>query len=82
MNTVKHIFKEELINTYLDKYLSELIPDFDAKWNIIKKWRKSCEGGDLTSTKGTSVQGVFLSEIFGNVLGYSTVVDGGAYDLI
>lgn len=82
MNTVKHIFKEELINTYLDKFSSELISDFDTKWNIMKKWKKSCESGDLTSTKETSVQGVFLSEIFGNVLGYSTVVDGGVYNLI
>lgn len=82
MKKIQHIFKEELIKKYLDKYLEESILDFDKKWDIIKKWKKSCESGDLTSTKETSVQGLFLSEIFGQVLGYSTVVDGGVYNLV
>ena len=82
MNITKYIFKDELIKAYLGRLSDDTIPDFHKKWEIIKKWRKSCIDGDLTSTKETSVQGVFLSEIFGTVLGYSTVVDGGIYNQI
>ena len=76
------IFKEELITGYLNKFSEEQIKDFDSKWKRIQKWKYSCEKGDLTKTKETSIQGLFLNQIFGEILGYTTVIDGGIYNQI
>lgn len=80
MNKIGHIFKNDLLKAYLARISDDTIPEFKHKWDIIQKWRRSCIEGDLTSTKETSVQGLFLSEIFGSILGYSTVIDGGVYN--
>lgn len=74
------IFKDELLNAYLKKFDETQISNFDEKWNILKKWKKSCEVGDLQKTKETSVQGLFFSQIFNQVLGYRTLIDGGIYN--
>lgn len=75
-----NIFKKELLDAYLAKYSEIQIDDFESKWNTIKKWKKSCETGDLNRTKETSIQGLFFSQIFNQILGYKTVIDGGVYN--
>ena len=72
MNSVAKIFKDNLINRYLEKFTRDDIEDFDKKWNIIRKWRKSCIQGDLEHTKETQIQGAFIIQIFDEILGYST----------
>ena len=72
MNSVAKIFKDNLINRYLEKFTRDDIEDFDKKWNIIRKWRKSCIQGDLEHTKETQIQGAFMIQIFDEILGYST----------
>ncbi|RFU60737.1 Eco57I restriction-modification methylase domain-containing protein [Peribacillus glennii] len=60
------------------KYLSEQIqtldindiPDFEEKWEIIKKWNYSLTHSNLAKTKEETIQGDFLNKIFTTVLGY------------
>ncbi len=73
MNTIPKIFKDRLIKNYMSKFSKDNINDFEQKWKQIKKWRKSCIQGDLEHTKETQIQGVFLVQIFDEILGYSTV---------
>ena len=76
------IFKEELLSAYLKNFSETQMDKFEEKWKILKNWKKSCEIGDLKKTKETSVQGLFFSQVFDQVLGYKTVVDGGIYNQI
>lgn len=73
MNSVPHIFKERLIQNYLVKFTRDNIPNFDDKWNIIRRWKTACERSDLDRTKETQIQGTFMVQVFDEVLGYTTV---------
>ena len=73
MGSIAKIFKDKLIANYLSKFTRDDIPDFDKKWQIICRWRKSCLQGDLNQTKETEIQGAFMMQIFDQILGYSSV---------
>lgn len=73
MGSIAKIFKDKLIANYLSKFTRDDIPDFDKKWQIIRRWRKSCLQGDLNQTKETEIQGAFMMQIFDQILGYSSV---------
>jgi len=82
MNSIDRIFKKRLIVNYLQKFSSQNINDFERKFKIIQNWKKACEIGNIRSTKETSIQGKFLDQIFGEILGYDTLVDGVEYNQI
>ena len=81
MSSVAKIFKDRLIQNYLSKFTKADIPDFDKKWEQICRWRTSCIQGDLDRTKETEIQGLFMLQIFDQVLGYKTLTstDSGIY---
>ena len=76
MSSASKIFKEKLLKGYLDAFHLENIESIDEKWKIMKKWQNVYKKGVLHRTKETAVQGLFLSQVFGDVLGYKTFVDG------
>ncbi len=73
MGSIAKIYKDKLITNYLSKFTRDSIPDYDKKWQIILRWRKSCIQGDLSQTKETEIQGAFMMQIFDQILGYSSV---------
>lgn len=76
MSSASKIFKEKLLKGYLDAFHLENMESIDEKWKIMKKWQNVYKKGVLHRTKETAVQGLFLSQVFGDVLGYKTFVDG------
>lgn len=82
LNSINRIFKNEIIVNYLHKFGSENIDDYERKFKIIHNWKRACEIGNIQSTKETSIQGKFLDQIFGEILGYDTLVDGVEYNQI
>ncbi|WP_404331618.1 Eco57I restriction-modification methylase domain-containing protein [Mesobacillus maritimus] len=65
------LFDPRVIKSELDNYQIE---NLDTKINIVKNWYRNRELINRLSEKELQTQ--FLSEIFGNVLGYSTVTAG------
>jgi type I restriction-modification system DNA methylase subunit len=51
--------------------------DLTARHQIISKWVEALNSGTLDKISEVSLQGNFLKEIFQDVLGYQSVIDGG-----
>jgi type I restriction-modification system DNA methylase subunit len=51
-------------------------PEQDRAYEIIKKWAGLDEAGKLLKQKETTLQGEFLSEVFGEALGYTLFSKG------
>lgn len=51
-------------------------PDLDEKRAVVDKWVQTYRRGTLDAVKETSLHGEFLGDIFGQVLGYTSVVQG------
>jgi enolase len=51
VGSVAKIFKERLIQNYLNSFHSDSILDFETKWSIAKKWKIAYEIGNLNSNK-------------------------------
>ncbi|MBR5640640.1 MAG: N-6 DNA methylase [Firmicutes bacterium] len=66
------MFNKRLIDNRMQHFTRNDVPDFESKWTRIKKWKKSCDVGNLEKTKETQIQGLFMSQIFDEVLGYDT----------
>lgn len=80
MNSVPQLFKERLIKSKLEKFNKESIPNFDEKFDEIKKWCKITQEKYLDQTKETSVQGTFMTSVFKTVFGYAEMIDGNCYN--
>lgn len=50
--------------------------DLAAKHDILKKWIATYQSGTLDVVRETSLHGDFLSDLFGSVLGYVSVIQG------
>lgn len=72
MNSTDKIFKERLIQNYLNKFTKEDVPNFDEKFRIMKRWHNASAEKYLDRTKETEIQGTFMVQVFENVLGYAT----------
>ena len=81
MNATTHIFNLKLLKARLDAFSASDIPDLQKKRNRIEKWQYSIENSDLSKTKETAVQGMFFEQIFGEVLGYSSMVGNKTWNI-
>ena len=77
MNSTPQIFKDRFINGKLSRYSSSNIPDFKTKYAEICRWYNATTEKYLDKTKETEVQGLFMTRLFNQVLGYSVVMDEG-----
>src|SRR5699024_3924565 len=73
MNSTDKIFKESLLKNYLSKFGKKNIPDYDKKYEIMKRWYNASAEKYLDRTKETQIQGTFMTQVFEEVLGYATV---------
>lgn len=75
------IFNRKYLNEHLNKFNINTIPNLENSINIIKKWKISLENKNLDKTKEVSVQGLFLTHIFRDILGYSDMVSSETWNL-
>ncbi|WP_186321106.1 Eco57I restriction-modification methylase domain-containing protein [Lysinibacillus fusiformis] len=77
-----HIFNRKYLNGELSKFELNVIPNIASHLETIKKWKMSLESKNLEKTKEVSVQGLFLTQIFGNILGYNDMISGPEWNMI
>jgi hypothetical protein len=70
------LFNSRLLRERMQRFSFPAGGEFKKKINVIAKWQKSLRDRDLSKTKEISIQGLFLSKFFGEVLGYTTQADG------
>lgn len=70
------LFNSRLLRERMQRFSFPAGGEFKKKINVIAKWQKSLRDSDLSKTKEISIQGLFLSKFFGEVLGYTTQADG------
>ncbi|MDX8390256.1 MAG: N-6 DNA methylase [Mariprofundaceae bacterium] len=56
--------------------LGEVTPLPEEHLQILKKWQASLQSGSLNKIKEISLHGQFLTDIFGQILGYHGITDG------
>ena len=77
MNSTPKIFKDRLVSSRLAHFSRYDVPDFDKKFEEVKKWCNATAEKHLDRTKETSVQGAFMTRLFNQVFGYSQIIDDG-----
>ncbi len=77
MNSTVHIFKEKMVQSKLSHFTRDNIPEYDKKWDEIRKWYNASAEKYLDKTKETAVHGYFLTRLFNQVFGYTQLVDDG-----
>lgn len=82
MNSSTLLFNKRILDKKLKNVNISVIYDYTAKHSLVQKWKESIDVGDLRRTNETAIQGLFLSQIFGKVLDYPTVIDGSEYNQI
>jgi type I restriction-modification system DNA methylase subunit len=79
---VKALFNNKILENRLKNYADADITDFERKFSVMQRWKKSIDNSDLLKTKETSVQGQFLSQIFGDVLGYAEMIGNDEWNIV
>lgn len=79
MNT--HIFNRKYLNEQLVKFDINLIPNITKHLETLEKWKISLESKSLDRTKEVSVQGLFLTQIFRDILGYDDMISGSEWNM-
>lgn len=77
MNSTAHIFKEKMVQRKLSHFTRDNIPEYDRKWDEIRKWYNASAEKYIDKTKETAVHGYFLTRLFNQVFGYTQLVDDG-----
>ncbi|MDJ0766791.1 MAG: Eco57I restriction-modification methylase domain-containing protein [Myxococcota bacterium] len=70
----KPLFHEKTLSKVLGNIPDP--PDFEEKLSIVRRWVKPLKSGTLDVVKEVSLHGEFLRDVFGNILGYKSVVTG------
>ena len=70
----KPLFNARLLREALEAAHTECT---DGQRAIAERWAESARGGALLASKEKQLQGQFLSEVFGNLLGYGQIVGDG-----
>lgn len=76
-----HIFNGIVLKGRLDGYDINLVLHYEEKKNIILKWKNSISDKTLFKTKEKSLQGIFLTEFFGNILGYRKCIGNKQWNI-
>lgn len=71
----KALFQKKALKNALGAF--KFPEDLTARHQIISKWVEALNSGTLDKISEVSLQGNFLKEIFQDVLGYRSVIDGG-----
>ncbi len=71
----KALFQKKALKNALGNF--KFPPDLEERHKIIKKWIEAFNSGTLNQVKEISLHGDFLQDIFQNVLGYSSIIEGG-----
>lgn len=75
MNSTPQIFRSNLINSHLQHFTKDNVPNFEEKFKEIIKWCNATAEKHLDRTKETAVQGAFMTRLFNQVFGYLEVID-------
>ncbi|TAF11140.1 MAG: class I SAM-dependent DNA methyltransferase, partial [Nostocales cyanobacterium] len=71
----KALFQKKALKNALGNF--KFPSDLEARHQIIKKWVEVLKSGTLDKISEVSLHGDFLKDIFQDVLGYRSVIDGG-----
>lgn len=77
-----HIFNRKFLNEQLNSMDIQKIPNVNNHLGILKKWKISLESKNLDRTKEVSVQGLFLTQIFVDILGYTDMISGTEWNIV
>lgn len=77
-----HIFNRKYLNEHLNRIDIQKIPDINKHLEILSKWKISLERKDLDRTKEVSVQGLFLTHIFRDILGYQDMISEDEWNIV
>ena len=69
-NIRKWIFNRKNLQYQVSKIDKNSIPNLQEKLQIVNKWAGLAGTGEIKSRKETEMQGIFLFDIFGKILGY------------
>ncbi|WP_338017077.1 Eco57I restriction-modification methylase domain-containing protein [Myxacorys almedinensis] len=73
--TDKALFNRKVLNTAIAHY--GFPADLEARYQKILAWVESLEAGTLYQVKETALHGQFLRDVFQEVLGYRSMIEGG-----
>jgi len=65
------LFSEQFLQPYLGDFDPSKIVNFSQKKSILQKWQKKVVTGRLVNTKEESIKSRFVTDLFGEVLGYA-----------
>jgi type I restriction-modification system DNA methylase subunit len=71
----KALFQKKALKNALGNF--KFPSDLEERHKIIKKWVEALNSGTLNQVKEVSLHGDFLKDIFQDVLGYCSIIDGG-----
>ncbi|MDH6106128.1 Eco57I restriction-modification methylase domain-containing protein [Anabaenopsis tanganyikae CS-531] len=71
----KALFQKKALKNALGNF--KFPSDLEQRHQTIQKWVKALQTGTLDQISEVSLHGDFLKDIFQNVLGYRSVIDGG-----
>jgi type I restriction-modification system DNA methylase subunit len=71
----KALFQKKVLKNALVNF--KFPSDLEARHQIITKWVEALKSGTLDKISEVSLHGDFLKDIFQEVLGYGSVIDGG-----
>lgn len=75
MSSTPYIFKSKLIESRLEHFTKDNIPNYEAKRQEIIRWFNASAEKYLDRTKETEIQGIFMTRLFNGVFGYDEVID-------
>jgi hypothetical protein len=71
VKSAPHIFDPLLLKEKIAESDIELLPDFDEKLEVFKRWSGELESGKISLSKEEEIKPRFLIDVFGKVLGFN-----------
>lgn len=68
------LFPSETLRGALARFRLSSVTDIHEKQDIINEWVEQLQSGKLESLKEEEVKSRFVTEFFGDVLGFNTVI--------